>query len=367
MILDVAEKPRQRKRPHRIRGIEKYSIAKTGASVTQKDIARLAGVSLTTVYNAMYARELVHPETIVLIESLMREYDYQPNGIARAMVRGKTEIIGIVVPKIGIRFYSDIVSSIENSINAAGYNCIICQHLDDPIKEDRELRMMRERRVDGLIVRASGRREQAELYQQLSRANIPFVLVDRMMPGLEGHFVGNDGFKDSLEITEYLIRKGHNRIATLVWSETSQKMGVKYDGYCHALKRNGIELDQRLVKMCATEYDSGRKETLDLMSLSPQDRPTAILLLNDTSVLGVIQGLLDLGISIPDDVAVACIGGHITESLEALSRLRLTSAYVPCETIGREAARMLLSQIEGSGWQKGPILCPSQIRVGNSA
>jgi LacI family transcriptional regulator len=297
----------------------------------------------------------------------MEEYDYQPNGIARAMVRGKTEVLGILVPRIEVRYYSEIVAAIEKSVNHSGYNCIICQHLDDVLKEDREIRMMRERRVDGMIVRASGRREQAGMYRQLGRAGIPFVLIDRMIPELEDHFVGSDGLNDSFEITEYLIRKGHKRIAVAIWPESSQKLGVKYDGYRKALERHGIEFDERLVMMCSTEYFAGREETLDMMRRVGLDKPTAILSINDTLILGVIQGLTDLGMSIPDDVAVANIGGHIDDSLGALLRLRLTCSVQPCETIGREAARMLTSQIEGNNWRRGPVLCPSQIRVGNSA
>jgi LacI family transcriptional regulator len=364
MNTEIIEKTR--KRPARLAKMDRSSAVK-GGPITQKDLARLAGVSMTTIYNSLHAKELVHPETRELIDRLMEEYDYQPNGIARAMVRGKTEVLGILVPRIDVRFYSEIVAAIEQSVNHSGYSCIICQHLDDVLKEEREIRMMRERRVDGMIIRASGRREQAEMYHQLDRAGIPFVLVDRTIPGLEDRFVGADGLNDSCEITEYLIRKGHKRIAVTVWPESSQKLGVKYDGYRLALERHGIEFDERLVMMCSTEYFAGREETLDMMRRVGPDKPTAILSLNDTSILGVIQGLLELGMSIPDDVAVTNIGGHISDSLGALSRLRLTCSVTPCETIGREAARMLSSQIDGESWRRGPILCPSQIRVGNSA
>ena len=335
--------------------------------ITQKDLAKLAGVSLTTVYNTLHAQALVQPETRERIHRLMAEYDYQPNGIARAMVRGKTQVLGILIPRIDVRYYSEIVAAIEQSVNNSGYNCIICQHLDDLVKEEREVRMMRERRVDGVIIRASGRRENADLYRQLERTGVPFVLVDRMIPGLEGHFVGADGFADSYEITKYLIRKGHKRIGVMAWAESSQGLGVKYEGYKRALLDHNINFDENLTMACSAEYFAGREETLEMLQRAGSDKPTAILSLNDTSVIGVIQALTELGMSIPDDVAVANIGGHIADSLGSLSRLRLTCSVQPCETIGREAARMLNLQIDGGDWRRGPVLCPAQIRVGNSA
>ena len=338
-----------------------------GGSITQKDLARLAGVSLTTVYNALHAKELVQPETRDRIYQLMEQYDYQPNGIARAMVRGKTEVIGILMPRIGVQYYSEVVGGIEDSVNISGYNCIICQHLDDLNKEDREIRMMRERRVDGMIIRASGHRDDSEIYQRLDRNGIPFVLVDREIKGLEDRFVGTDGARDAREITEYLIRKGHKRIAVVVWPEHNQQLGTKYYGFRDALERSGIEFDEQLLTVCRAEYFAGREETLDMLKRVGSNKPTAILALNDTSVIGVIQALTETGMVVPDDIAVANIGGYAEGSLGALSRFRLTCSVQPCETIGREAARMLIAQIDGDKWVRGPVLCPSQIRVGNSS
>ena len=335
--------------------------------ITQKDIAQLAGVSITTVYNALHVKDAVKPHTRSRILKLMEDYDYQPNGIARAMVRGKTEVIGILVPRIDVRYYSALVAGIENSVNTSGYNCIICQHLDDMLKEEREINLMRERRVDGIIVRTSGHRESADTYDRLERAGVPFVLVDREIKGIEGHFVGSDSFQATKEITEYLIKKGHKKIAVAVWPETSMNYGVKYDSFRGTLEEHGIEFDERYLIMCSSEYFAGRDGTLEMMNRVGSDRPTAVLSLNDTSILGVIQAFVELGISIPDDIAVANIGGCVEGELGPMSRFKLTCSLQPVETVGRESAQMLREQIGGSNWKRGPILCPSQIRVGNSA
>lgn len=335
-------------------------------AVTQKDLAKLAGVGLTTVYNALYNKDLVHPDTRERINQLMREYDYQPNGIARAMVRGKTQVIGILVPRIDVLYYSEIVSACERALKIGGYTSIICQHMDDTLEEEREVGMLRERRVDGMIVRVAGRREDGKLYDRLMKSGVPFVLIDRGVEGLESHFVGTDGCANSREITEFLIKKGHRRIAAAVWTEYRGSLGDKFFGYKAALEKHGIEFDERLVMLLNSEYYGGREETIEMMRRVGNDKPTAILSLNDTSVVGVVQALTELGMVIPDDVAVANIGGYAERTLGALSRFKLTSSVADCEVIGREAARMLISQIDGKDWRKGPIMCPSQLRIGNS-
>ena len=339
----------------------------TNGHLTQRDLARLAGVSLTTVYNTLH-KDLVHQETREKIHTLMKEYDYQPNGVARAMVRGKTEVLGVLVPRIDVRYFSEIVASIENSVNNSGYNCIICQHLDDMTKEEREIRMMRERRVDGMIIRASGRREDAEIYQRIVKSGIPVVLVDRKITGLEKYFVGMDGRRASYEMTEYLIRKGHKRIAVTAWPEMTNWLGIRFEGYRQALEWHNIEFDERLVAVCSNEYFTGHDETLEMMRRTEGQRPTAILALSDSSVPGVVQAFMELGVRIPDDMALATIGGQAEDVLGSLSRFRLTCALPPFEAIGREATRMLIDQIDGNrSWHHGPIYCPTQIRVGNSA
>jgi len=335
--------------------------------VTQKDLARMAGVSLTTVYNAIHAKELVRPETRRRIYELMEQYDYQPNGIARAMVRGKTEVLGIIVPRIDVSYYAKLVSHIEPIVNATGYNCIICQHLDDMLKEEREIRLMRQRRVDGLIIRASGKREAAEPYRRLQRANIPFVLVDRRIPGLDEYFVGTDDAKACRDITEYLIRKGHRRIGMIGWRERSDTLGARFESYCRTLQEHGIPLDKRLIVECSEEYYGGRRETFELMSRFGADKPTAILTNNDTTVIGVLQAVTEMGLKVGKDIAVANIGGYVEGELASLLPFRLTCSVQPVATMAREAARMLREQIEGRSWHQGPILCPADVRIGDSA
>ncbi len=153
--------------------------------ITQRQLAELAGVSMTTIYNCLHAKELVNKKTLEHVNRIMELYDYHPNSIAKAMVQGKSFSIGIIVPKLDVSYFAKIASGIEQLFNTNGYNSIICQHLDDTIKEEREIRLMREKRVDGLIVRACGERTDSSIYRRLAEMGMAFVLIDREFEDLK--------------------------------------------------------------------------------------------------------------------------------------------------------------------------------------
>jgi LacI family transcriptional regulator len=193
--------------------------------------------------------------------------------------------------------------------------------------------------------------------------HVPFVLIDRLIKGFEDRFVGNDDFNAGKKLTEYLIKRGHHRIGVIGWQAYAGDIGPRYDGYCAAMRGAGLEIDTRFITTTA-EYFSGHDETFSLMRQFSENLPTALLILNDATVSGVLLALRELGKHIPDDVAVVNIGGQLDTTLMSI---RLTGAALPVDSIAREAVRMLQAQIQGKDWQRGPIYCPVEIRVGNSA
>lgn len=331
---------------------------------TQKDLARLAGVSLNTVYNAIHKKEIVHEETREKIYRLMREYDYHPDGIARSMVRGKTDVLGIIVPSLEIPYYAKVVSGIERAANASGYHCIICQHLDDSFKEEREVTMMRQRRVDGMLIRNCGRETDTRFIQRLVAASIPVVLFDGRTEGFDEHFVGGDDRADAEQAVNYLIEKGHRRIAFIGWFRSGDfHTGPRYLGYCDALERHGLKVDPALAEQCQTEYDSGRLEMLNILRRTAGNPPTAVLGFNDHTAVGIIEGLAEAGIKVPEQMAVVGFGGYIDKIRLPFP---LTTMVQNIEEMARQACRMLISQVEDKPYEKGPILVRGSLRPGGS-
>ncbi|MBU6170949.1 MAG: LacI family transcriptional regulator [Verrucomicrobia bacterium] len=327
--------------------------------VTQHDLARVAGVSPTTIYNALHRPQLVCKRTLDRIYALIREHDYMPNDVARSMVRKKTDVLGIVVPVLEVLYHARLVSAIERAASAAGYTCMICQHSDDPLKEEREVMLMRQRKVDGMIIHNCGQATDSRAMQRLKASGVPFVLVGGRVDGMDDYFVGGDDRRMAAEAVEWLIGQGHRRIATITWYRTpgDYHAGPRYLGYEDALKRHGIALDPALVEMAQTEYRSGRLEILNILRRTSSDRPTAVLAFNDPTAFSVMAGLREAGLRVPADVTVVSFGGCFDETM---LEHQLPAVVEPLDEIARCACEMLLGQIERKPYAKGPILVPGR-------
>jgi LacI family transcriptional regulator len=321
---------------------------------TQKQLAELAGVSLTTVYNCLYRKNLVNEKTRKQILGLMQEYDYQPDDVARSMVLGKTHVLGIIIPRLEITYYARLASFIERFSKAKGYRCIICQHLDDPLEEETEVTMMRQRRVDGIFIRNCGKESDTALFKKLDTAQMPFVLLDSRTEGFDRYFVGIDDRANAREAVGHLIKQGHRRIAHLAWSRTgSYKDGPRFLGYADALKDHGIEIDSSLIETCQTEYSSGRLEILNILHRTSGHPPTAVFAFNDYAAIGALTGLREAGVKVPDQISVFVLNGYIDETLLPTAINRVTQTV---EEMARLAVDMLVGQMEDKPWTQGPIL-----------
>lgn len=331
--------------------------------VTQRDLALAAGVSSTTIYNALHRPHMVRKCTLDKINGLIQKHDYMPNDVARSMVRQKTDVLGIVVPLLEVMYYAKLVSAIERAANVAGYNCMVCQHSDDPQKEEREVMMLRQRKVDGIFIHNCGQATDTRAMRRLVVSGVPFVLIGGRAEGLDDYFVGGDDRRMSAQAVEWLIANGHRRIATITWYRTpgDYHEGPRYLGYADALKRNGIGLDPALIEMCQTEYRSGRLEMLNILRRTAANRPTSVFCVNDHTAIGALAGLREAGLRVPEDVTVLSYGGCLDESL---LQLNLPTVVEPLDEIARCACEMLLGQIEHKPHAKGPILIPGQFRPG---
>ena len=343
-----------------------------GTVRTQRDVARLAGVSLTTVYNAVARPQIVRERTRRKIFQIMEDFDYTPNAIARAMVKGSTKVLGIVVPRLDVSFWAMLVSSIERAADMAGYSCLICQHGDDYRKEDKDMSLLRQQQVDGLIVRPSdSRNEDAAAYERLRAAGTKFVILDKPMPGFEDCFVGSEDTSVSEEVVDYLISKGHRRIACIGHRSRSDWIGPRRQGYVNSLRKGGIEHDDRLVSD-APLYSGGRQEFHEMCRRLGDDRPTAVYALNDSTAMGVMKAAMELGLRVPDDLAVVGFGGYLDTTLFPVS---LTRVHQPLDQMGYWAIKMLIEQLQEhkapggppGAPPGGPVLLPCTLVHGGSA
>ena len=313
---------------------------------TQKELADLAGVSIVTVYNAIHRPEKVRPETREQIFSLMKQYDYLPDAVARSMVRGKTNIVGIIVPTIEVRYYARAIGLMEAELNQAGYRVLISQHWDDPEKEARELSLMREYRVDGIILRNCGTNVDDQEVARLAQAEVPFVLIDGSSPGFENHLVCEDDRYGSRKIVEMLISRGRRRIACLGFHRSGDfRNSNRYEGYCEALTAAGLPVDPAITAQCRHEYTGGKHAVEEVIARSADDPVDAVFCFNDAVALNVISHLASLGVPPQEKILVTGYSGYAGVGLMPF---RLPTMVSPLPEICHAAVESLLGQIDGS-------------------
>lgn len=327
---------------------------------TQKQLAELAGVSLNTINNAINRPELVHEFTRQRIFQLMEEHDYHPDGVARSMVRGRTDVLGIVVPTLEVGYYAKLVSAVERSANERGYHCLISQHLDDPAKEEREVTMMRRHRVDGMIIRNCGRAGDNAFIQRLCDAGMPFVLIDGRTDGFDTYFVGGDDRADADRLVSHLIDQGHRRIAHLAWTrEEHLDDSPRYQGYCDAIRRHNFPIDERLICLCSSEYAGGADEMRTILVHCNDDPPTAVFAINDHTALGALAELRRIGRRVPEEIVVASFGGYLDPRMLPAA---LTIIEQAIDRVASVACERLIAQINRSPVAPGPIRIAGEIR-----
>ena len=314
-------------------------------AISIKDIARLAGVSHSTVSRALRNSPLIPAQTAHRIQKIAQEAGYTASAVARSLVTKKTHAIGVVVTSIADPFNGEVVAGIEEFANEHGYSVILANSQADPEREVTMVRSFQERRVDGILVASS--RVGALYVPLLSELGIPIVLLNNQHPSEFVHSVMIDDASGGYEATRHLITLGHKRIAYV-----GDQFGLHSDVERHAgYKRALMEADLPVLKSLVVHGDGkpegGRQAAQQL--LGQQDGPTGIFCYNDMSALGVLEEIAAKGLSVPEDISVV---GFDDIFFAALLQPPLTTVRQPKKEMGRRAMRLLLALLRGEEAQK---------------
>lgn len=311
-------------------------------AVRLKDIAEDLGVSLVTVSKVLRNHPDISEETRERVLQRVEELNYRPNLAARALVTGKTHLMGLVVPDLVHSFFSQIANAISKVLQEHGYGLVISSSLEDPELEQQEINHLMARSADCLFIASAQHR--VESFRRIEEQETPYILVDRKIPGLTANFVGVDDELVGYLATEHLIKIGCQKIAHIGTPDVSAALG-RLAGYRRALSDCGIEAPAEYiinrphgdVAGDATGYDVMKK----LLSLRPL--PDAVFCHNDPTALGAMRAILEAGLRIPEDMAIiGCGNAKYSDFL----RVPLTTIDQDCEGIGESAARLALSLLE---------------------
>ncbi|MDD2440531.1 MAG: LacI family DNA-binding transcriptional regulator [Eubacteriales bacterium] len=304
--------------------------------ITIKDIAERAGVSYATVSRALNGRSDVSEVTRQRIFELAREMGYQPNAIARSLVRRKSDIIAVVVPDVSNPFFADITMAVNAAADEAGFTTMICNTGWDPVKEQEKLRIMVEQRVEGIILKPTAFIRPGAL----EALNLPVVLFWHAMPD-DLSYIEVDHEAGARLAVNHLIERGYRRIAYVGGIETSPSNQIRLMAYQKTLQEHGLAVDTRLISYGPFRQESGYARIAELLKTAKP--PDAVFCGNDIIAIGVLQYAREHDVAVPADLGII---GFDDIGCASLPLVGLSTVSQPRDKLGREALQALMREID---------------------
>ncbi|MGI8331522.1 LacI family DNA-binding transcriptional regulator [Actinomadura scrupuli] len=306
--------------------------------VTMADVARQAGISVSTVSHVINGTRFVKEETRKRVLAAVKDSGYIHNTIAKSLVSGSTQTIGLAISAITNFYFADIVSAIEAEVGRAGYTLLLSDTHDDPAKELHVVEALHQRRVDGVLLATAAGPGGAAL-RYLGDLGVPAVLVDRCASG-DFDQVGSENVEATARLTGHLAEQGHRRIAMVSGRPGLSTSDERVRGYREGLRRSGLDGDDRLITTGGSNADEAERAVCGLLELA--DPPTALVVANNHMTIGAVRTLDQLGVRVPEDIALVSFDDF---EWAAHFRPRLTTMAQPIREIGARAVQLLLARI----------------------
>ncbi|CAI2586506.1 Catabolite control protein A [Apilactobacillus kunkeei] len=302
-------------------------------NVTIYDVARESGVSMATVSRVLNGNSNVRQATKEKVLKVIDDLDYRPNAVARGLASKKTTTVGVIIPDVTDGYFSSLARGIDDIATMYKYNIILANSDDNPDKEASVLNTLLSKQVDGIIF--MGNEINDDLRSDFKRTDCPIVLAGSVDINNSVPSVNIDYTDAVMNETERLIKNGNRRIA---FASGSMKQDVNKEyrlkGYVKALEKNGIEFDDKLVFETKGTYEDG----YDLAERIIDNKITAAVATNDELAAGILNGMTDRGISVPQEFELFTSNNT---KLAKMMRPQLSSITQPLYDIGAVAMRLL--------------------------
>ncbi|AOZ92237.1 LacI family DNA-binding transcriptional regulator [Paenibacillus crassostreae] len=318
--------------------------------LTIEDVALQAGVSKSTVSQFLNKRyKYMSESTKARIEEVIKELNYQPNGLARSLKSNRTHMVGVIVANIDYTLSIQCIRAIESELQLHGIQVIICNADENPDKESKYIEMLLARQVDGLIIFPTGKN--ASSYSRLIEQNFPIVFLDRLVEQVTTHSLLLDNEMAVKIAIQELTQHQHERIALITLPHETHRITPRVErlsGYKRALEDNGLEIRDEYIRSVPKEEV---QEMLDKL-LHLQHPPTAILAGNDVVLAEMLKYCSTHNLQIPEDISVI---GIDDADFAHIYNPNITTIGQPTHDMGKQAARILLQCIEEPG-ESVPII-----------
>jgi LacI family transcriptional regulator len=288
----------------------------------------------------------INEETKKSVQELAKALNYTPNPIALSLKEKKTKVIGVIVPEIANYFCSAVIAGIEDFAYNKGYHVVIFQSHEKYQRELMNIKLLEQRRIDGLIISVSNETKNGNHIQELINKGTPVVMFDRICDEVDTPRVVTDDKGGAYMATRHLIKQGYTKIVHMTMGTQLSVTKNRTSGYTQALQENNIPFRKKWVVACDFDIKHIKSSIHKLFKSTP--KPDAILASGERIAIRSIEALKEMKMRIPADIALA---GFFDNPISAFIDPPLTSILQPTFDIGQSAAKLLIEMIEGNTLQ----------------
>lgn len=308
---------------------------------TINDVAKKAGVSKSSVSRVLNNNyEYMAEDTKKKILKAMEELNFVPNRVAQSLKKKTTKTIGIILSDISNPFWSEVLKGVQLECTNHGYSLMVSSSSENPEMEEENILNLKNRQVDGIIVNTAG--QNFNLFTKLINEKYPIVFLDRFPQKMNVDTVTVNNILGASRSIQYLINQGHKRIGIISYPIKNKSPRIdRLEGYKQTLEKNGISVDEELIKICDQENGSGVIATKELLSL--KNKPTAIFSTNTILNLEALIGIKESGFRIPEEISLI---GYDDYPWVPLLDPPLSTVAQPAFEMGVKAANLLIQKIK---------------------
>ncbi len=309
---------------------------------TMKDVARLAGVSTSTVSHVVNNTRFVSDEIRERILKAVAELNYSPSALARSLKLNQTRTLGMIVTTSNNPFFAEVVAGVERICYQRGYTLVLCNTEGDPERLSHSLEVLLQKRIDGLLLMCTeARSASAEVFER--HPAVPIVVMDWGPLNTKADRIQDNSALGGYLATRHLIEHGHQKIGLITGPLDKLPAQSRLDGYRRALAEADLLFREDYVVTGDFKFTGGINGMHQLLALA--EPPTAVFAGNDVSAVGVYQALYRAGLRVPQDISVI---GYDDIELSQYLTPPLTTIHQPKEDLCKQAVDVLLERIHGA-------------------
>jgi LacI family transcriptional regulator len=312
-----------------------------------------------TVSRVLNGSPRVSDDTRLAVQQAIDELGYVPSRQAQRLNGSRLGVIALLVPDLSNPYFIEIVRSVEDLATANGLTVLVGNSDERAERERFFVETIAALNLDGAIIGATGDNA-TETIRRLESTGTPIVLIDRRVEGIEADFVVGAGEEPAYQLTGHLIDHGHTRIAVVAGPQSASTSRERIIGYERALRERKVPVERRLIRSAEFTRPGGHGAGIEILSLA--QRPSAVVTANSFIAFGVIDAARQLGLSVPEDVAVVSFDDFEVTPAEPL----LTCADQPAAEIGRSAVTSLLERMDGDDSPPRTMVLGAELNIRTS-